>query len=401
MTYAQEQSLSISQIEDIRLASSKLHGTDRRAFQAEMALKHCQGNARLTESVFGWGRNTVETGLGENRTGIICVGAQSGFGGNKRWEERYPDAAAALQELAQEHSQQDPTFKSSIAYTRLTASEALRQLALEGFPQDQIPSPSAMAEILNRMGYRLRKVVKAKPKKIPQTDDIFENIKAKDRKAEIGVKRLSIDCKATVNVGDYSRNGKTRGNIKANDHDMGCEGKYIPCGIVDEDTGALHIFFGSSYKTSDFIVDSLEDWWNELTPQNRENIQLIQLKIDNGPESSGVRTQFLKRMVDFSDQIGTPIQLLYYPPYHSKYNPIERCWGILEQHWNGSLLTDVETMLAWALSMTWKGLHPIVKLSKTMYDKGISLTKKAMQEIEMRLERNLLLPKWDILIQPK
>jgi hypothetical protein len=165
MTYAQEQSLSISQIEDIRLASSKLHGTDRRAFQAEMALKHCQGNARLTESVFGWGRNTVETGLGENRTGIICVGAQSGFGGNKRWEERYPDAAAALQELAQEHSQQDPTFKSSIAYTRLTASEALRQLALEGFPQDQIPSPSAMAEILNRMGYRLRKVVKAKPKK--------------------------------------------------------------------------------------------------------------------------------------------------------------------------------------------------------------------------------------------
>jgi transposase len=106
-------------------------------------------------------------------------------------------------------------------------------------------------------------------------------------------------------------------------------------------------------------------------------------------------------MVEFSDRIRTPIQLLYYPPYHSKYNPIERCWGILEQHWNGSLLSDVQTMLAWALSMTWKGFHPLVKLSKRIYDKGISLTKKAMEEIEMRLERNPLLPKWDILIQPK
>jgi hypothetical protein len=72
--------------------------------------------------------------------------------------------------------------------------------------------------------------------------------------------------------------------------------------------------------------------------------------------------QWLKRMVEFSDQIGKPIQLLYYPPYPSKYNPIKRCWGILEQHWNGTQLKDVETMLKWAQSMTWKGIHPIVKL---------------------------------------
>ena len=62
----------------------------------------------------------------------------------------------------------------------------------------------------------------------------------------------------------------------------------------------------------------------------------IQIKMDNGPESSGRRTQFLHRMVQFVDAIGKPVQLLYYPPYHSKYNPIERCWGILELHWNGS-----------------------------------------------------------------
>ena len=127
---------------------------------------------------------------------------------------------------------------------------------------------------------------------------------------------------------------------------MGDHQKYIPCGIVDEDTGQVHINFGSSYKTSDFIVDTLEQWWNTLPPQQQQQCELIQIKIDNGPESSGVRTLFLKRMVEFSKTIGQPIQLLYYPPYHSKYNPIERCWGILEQHWNGAKLIDVETMLA-------------------------------------------------------
>jgi hypothetical protein len=209
-----------------------------------------------------------------------------------------------------------------------------------------------------------------------------------------------MDCKATVNLGDYSRGGKTRGDNQASDHDMGCKEKYIGCGIVDEDTGVLYLSFGSSDKTSDFIVDPVQGWWDSLTACQQQQTQHIQLKLDNGPESSGVRTQFLKRMVELVDTIGKPIHLLYYPPYHSKYNPIERCWGILEQHWNGAKLVDIETMLAWARSMTWKGLYPVVRLNQKVYQKGISLTKSAMRAVEKRLERNPLLPKWDILIRP-
>ncbi len=156
---------------------------------------------------------------------------------------------------------------------------------------------------------------------------------------------MSMDCKATVKIGEYSRGGKTRGNNHAVDHDMGCTEKYVPFGIVDQDSGELHITFGSSAKTSDFIMDCLYDWWNSLSIKERDSIDLLQLKADNGPESNGQRTQFLKRMVDFADHIGKPIQLLYYPPYHSKYNPVERCWGILEKHWNGTQLVDVDTML--------------------------------------------------------
>ena len=192
----------------------------------------------------------------------------------------------------------------------------------------------------------------------------------------------------------------TRGNTQAADHDMGCKEKYVPFGIVNEDTGSLFIVFGGSFKTSDFIVNGLREGWNQLSSDERDGIAHLQLKIDNGPESNSARTQFLKRIVAFVNEIQIPLQLLYYPPYHSKYNPIERCWGILEQHWNGALLETSATMLKWAQSMTWKGLNPIVILSKKVYQKGIALSKKAMKPIEARLERNPLLPKWDVLIRP-
>lgn len=173
-------SLNDDQRQDLKLASSKMTGATRREFQAEMALKYCKGKARLAEKIFGWKRKNVEVGLNELRTGVTCAGLQSAFSGVKLWEEKYPDVAEALWKIAQEYSQQDPTFRTSLSYTRLTADGALRQLRDQGFDDDQLPSLSTMAEVLNRNGYRLRKVVKAKPhKKILETDAIFDNIKKK------------------------------------------------------------------------------------------------------------------------------------------------------------------------------------------------------------------------------
>ena len=134
-------------------------------FFSTIALKYCHGSARLAETVFSWGRQNLEVGLAEKRTGITCMGLQSAFSGAKRWEEKQPLVALSLLQLAESHAQQDPTFKTSLAYTRLTAASALKELKEQGFSQEQLPSKSTMAIVLNRMGYRLRKVVKAKPEK--------------------------------------------------------------------------------------------------------------------------------------------------------------------------------------------------------------------------------------------
>jgi hypothetical protein len=173
-------SFSPSSIADLRLAASNMTGPRRRAFEAEMTIKYCEGNPLMAEAVFGWGRQTVALGLAERRTGIICLGAQSACSGRKRWEEQHPPAAQALRQLAEAHAQQDPTFRTSLAYTRLTAQAALKALTEQGYRADQVPSPTTIAEVLNRLGFRLRKVVKAKPqKKIKETDAIFDNVKKK------------------------------------------------------------------------------------------------------------------------------------------------------------------------------------------------------------------------------
>src|SRR5439155_21570005 len=174
------QPLSPSQIADLRLAASQMSGPKRRAFEAEMTLKYCGGKPLLAETIFGWGRHSVEVGLAERRTGIMCLGAQSAFSGRKPWEATQPEAAEALRRLAEAHAQQDPTFRTTLAYTRLTAQAALEALRAQDGEEDQLPAPSTMAAVLNRLGFRLRRVVKAKPqKKIKETDAIFDNIKKK------------------------------------------------------------------------------------------------------------------------------------------------------------------------------------------------------------------------------
>lgn len=110
-------------------------------------------------------RDTIELGLNEQCTGVICLRAQAAYCGNRLWEEKHPDVAQALRALAESHCQQDPTFRTALSDTRLTVAAALDRLRAQGFPEDGLPSPSTMAQVLNRNGYRLRKVVKAKPQK--------------------------------------------------------------------------------------------------------------------------------------------------------------------------------------------------------------------------------------------
>ena len=125
------------------------------------------------------------------------------------------------------------------------------------------------------------------------------------------------------------------------------------------------------------------------------------ISLDNGPKNSGRRTQFLKRMVEFADWSGLKIRLVYSPPYHSKSNPIERCWSALEKTWNGVLLSCWKAVPQCALRMRWKGRHPTVKRLDGTDPDSVRVPAKGMNLIEARLHRSATLPKYDITIKPK
>jgi hypothetical protein len=166
------------QIADLRLAAAQMTGAKRRAFEAEMTEQYCAGNPRHAERMCGWGRETGEVGLAERRTGVTCMGAPSAFSGRKRWEDQHPQAAAALRVLAEAQAQPESTLRTPLASTRLTATAAVAARRAQGFPKQPVPAPSTMAPLLKRLGFRLRKVLKANPpKKMAQTAALFENRK--------------------------------------------------------------------------------------------------------------------------------------------------------------------------------------------------------------------------------
>lgn len=185
---------------------------------------------------------------------------------------------------------------------------------------------------------------------------------------------------------------------QALDHDPPSKDKLVPFGVLILGTGLLTLVFGRK-ECSDFWGDCMRTWWTSVRSRCR-GIRRLVIYLDNGPKNSGVTRKFLRRMVEFSDWSGLEVRLVYYPPYHSKYNPIERCWSSLQQKWNGVLLTCWRVVKSCALRMTWHGDHPEVHRIARGYATEQAVSKEEMRQINARLQRSETLPKYDILITP-
>jgi hypothetical protein len=211
--------------------------------------------------------------------------------------------------------------------------------------------------------------------------------------------RLSIDTKAKVKIGNLSRDGKDRTFVarQADDHDTEWETVLVPFGILNTHTDQLSLYWGQSAETSDFIVDCLVAWWQQAQFNYPELEELV-INLDGGSATRSNRSQFIKRMVQWSQESGLRIRLVYYPPYHSKYNPIERCWAALENYWQGAILDSVTAALQWASHMTWKGIPPIVHWVEKTYPKGIKVMAEELERYKSCWQPSESLPKWDITV---
>jgi hypothetical protein len=297
-------------------ASVKLTGAKKRAFMAKATQEYFNGSARQAETYMGWSREAVATGLKELETGLICQDNNQGKG-IKKTEEKTPQLEEDMRSLVDDKAQADPQLKTVFCYARISARAVREALIQEkGYRDEELPSRQTIGDILNRMGYSLKKTQKIKPlKQIPETEAIFENVAQANQAAAHQTKclRISLDSKAKVKIGNLSRDGKARHlePLKADDHDSEWSAILVPFGILDVNRGLLSIYFGQSAETSDFVVDSLELWWQE-NQEMYQGIEELVIDLDGGTATRSNRSQFIQRMVGFARKTRLKIRLIYY-----------------------------------------------------------------------------------------
>lgn len=252
-----------------------LTGSVRRMFMARVVKTFGRGGTRYAETELGWSRVTLRKGQHEVNSGFACLDALA-FRGRKRTEDHLPNLHNDIDALMASQSQTDPSFKTMRLYTRLSAAEVRRQLILQkGYTDAELPTVRTLSTKLNQWNYYLRKVAKRKPKKkVPETDAIFEQVHQINTAADQAedVLRISMDAKTAVKIGDFSRDGVSRVEVAAADHDFKPQTTLTPFGILLPQTADLFLYFSTSKITSDFIVDCLDDLWRTtLQPRSRRS----------------------------------------------------------------------------------------------------------------------------------
>jgi hypothetical protein len=147
----------------IKDAAKKLTGYRKRDFIAKVTEDHFNGSARKAESVMGWKRTSVQTGLHERRTGLICVD-NYGARGRQKSEENLPNLESDIKSLVDAQAQADPQMKCTFAYTQVSARAVREALITEkGYQEEKLVTRQTIGTVMNRLGYRLKKSKRQNP----------------------------------------------------------------------------------------------------------------------------------------------------------------------------------------------------------------------------------------------
>lgn len=380
--------------------AKKLTGSDQRIFMARVVLNLGTGAKFYAEKVLNWNRGTIRKGTRELELGPE-LDKRVRNSGRKPLEFHLPNLIENIKSIVAPYTQTDPTFQSLKQYCPLTAKYVLSELSkILSKRSKWLPTSRTINNKLRDLGILPVKVKKSKPlKKIPETDDIFNKLKEVNATGEDDKEslRISLDAKATIKIGEFSRGGYSRGTRPALDHDFAPDALLKLFGILLPDTGESHLWFTESNVTADFMCDCIERMI--IKERKRRVINKLIINADNGPENSSRRTQWMYRLVQMCEKLNVKIELAYYPPYHSKYNPVERLWGVMENYWNGELLDSIPKVLSLARTMTYREQNPKVSLLKKKYKLKVKLSKGDMiDEVENKIKRHDGLEDWFVKI---
>lgn len=367
------------------------------AFVADLGPRSIKPIAKAIGSCFRKVKNCLDIFLHGVQTKIE-------FRGRKKIEDIYPDIKNQIKDIVKAYQYTDSHFKTETLFVDLSLENLRNELIQKyGYTENNCPCKSTLLRLLTDLGYKIQKVKKTKVlDKIPATDAIFENINETKQFIPLSgdnVAVISIDDKNRKKIGNISDNGHSWFNREALDHDTNFNCSIVPFGILDLKTNETFVYCSEGSSTADFKVDCLENYL--LNKKKEYNIDRLIIFLDNGPENSSRRTLWIKCLIDLAKKYKIAIELAYYPPYHSKYNAIERYWARLQLSWNGLIINTVEKLIEIINKVTWKSVNTRATLVSKKYKKGVSIDKADLKLLEKKhVYREEGIEKWSLVITP-
>jgi transposase len=390
---------------EIELAMKKYYATlsekDQRYYAAVEALKLGVGGQSYVTRILGCSEKKVHRGLKDlaalpDEPKYDPAIRKSG-GGRKRYDEQHKNINAQFLDVLKNHTAGDP-MDEKVVWTDLTPTEIAT--LLEKDHQVKV-SNSVVRKLLRKHNYRRRKAQKKQTtQSVPHRDAQFVKMEALvDEYWQSDNPIISFDTKKKEYLGNFYRAGHlyTREELHAFDHDFSslAEGVIIPHGIYDRKNNIGYIHLGTSKDTSQFACDCIRSWWLQHGRALFPKATSILAQCDGGGSNSSHHYIFKEDLQRLSDELGIEIRIAHYPPYCSKYNPIEhRLFPHVTRACQGVLFTSVDLVKTLIKkTKTSKGLKVFVEIIDTIYQTGRKTADDFKQN--MRIVYDDFLPAWN------
>jgi hypothetical protein len=374
---------------------------DRRRYAGIEALKLGRGGITYIAQLLGIRRKTVCKGMKE----VCQLSAQEKHnkrirqkgGGRKGYDEKHPDIDQKFLAVLKNYTAGTP-MDEKVRWTNLKPWQIAKLLEAQ---YDLRVSLNVVRKLLKKHNYRRRKAQKRSSRKsVAQRNEQFENIiRLKAEFEAAGNPVVSMDTKKKEQLGNLYRDGQlyTLEEVRTLDHDFVsyAEGIVIPHSIYDLKHNIGYINLGTSHDTSQFACDSLRNWWNHQGQALYPEATALLILCDGGGSNSSRHYIFKEDLLKLADELGIDIRIAHYPPYCSKYNPIEhRLFPHVTRACQGVIFENVELVKAlMAQTSTTTGLTVTVEI----IDKVYQLKRKVADGFKetMRIVFDKVLPQWN------
>lgn len=386
---------------------STLNERDRRWFLATKAadLKTQGLSYRKVSKIMGTSTHTLQNGRQELLSGegpgdgrIRRTGA-----GRKSVLPQHPEWTQAVVQIIEPHTAGLPQDEN-VVWISLSVTQIMNELSAIGYDI----SRHFVRQILDSLGLRERSFYKDLPMKdVKDRNERFEQITAiREEASSAGLPIVSIDTKKKEMLGNFKREGKalSNGPLKSLDHDFSTfsDGQIVPHGIYDVTRNVGYMALGISHDTSRFVCDNIARVWEQHLKWQYPDAHTLVILCDGGGSNSSAHRIVKQDLMDLANKLGIRLLVVHYPPYCSKFNPIEhRLFSQITRSWSGAPLMSLQNAAdRAAMTTTKKGLKVHVHINSKTYD----IKRPIDESYQKRLARQVVfaqeLGKWNYLVKP-